>query len=225
MNSSAIGLFDSGLGGLTVLKELKSILQNVKLIIIACGTASSQAYDYLIKYSDIPIINVITPTAKRIKGNTIGIIATNGTIKSKAWEKEIQKYSKTDKKIIQKSCPLFVPIVEEGLQNTSISREAIQMYLNGMKKSKIDSLVLGCTHYPLLCSEIKEYLGKDVNIINTSIPCAIATKQFLEKKNMLNNSNSKHFTYACTTDNTSLFKQNSKKFCDVKFDKVNKVTF
>ena len=259
MDKRPIALFDSGLGGLTVLGKIRELLpneniiyfgdtarvpygaksketitsyskeivnflinKNVKLIIIACGTASSLAYDELINCFDIPIINVIEPTSKSLKSNKIGIIATKATIKSNAWAKAILKHH-PDSTVFSKPCPLFVPIVEEGLANSEIADYAIDLYLKDFKKKKVESLILGCTHYPILYKKIKGYMGKDVKVVNINEYCIKEVKNYLTKHKMLNNSKSKPTRVAYVTDDVSSFKKNADIFCDAKFDFVKKI--
>jgi len=205
MDNRPIGMFDSGVGGLTVLKEVlenninedivylgdtkrfpygsKSkeniieltkrgidflISKNVKAIIIACGTATSQALDEMRKIYKIPIIGIIEPTVNYIKENekikNIGVIATAGTIRSDGWGKNI--IDKIPSAIIQnKACPLLAPMAEEGWTNNEIAKLTIKEYLKDLKN--IDCLILGCTHYPLFKDIIKEELSDNVEIINT----------------------------------------------------------
>ena len=260
MDKRPIGVFDSGLGGLTVLSELKEILpnenfiyfgdnarvpygsksketiikyskeivsflikQDVKLIVIACGTASSLAYNELIKEYNIPIINVISPTAKNLTGKNIGIIATKATIKSKAWEKNILKFH-DNIKIYSKACPLFVPIVEEGLVNSKILDDTVELYLKDFKNKELDSLILGCTHYPILIKKIKSFMPQKTKIININTACAKEVLKTLKSNNILNSS-SKTSLIAYTTDNISDFKKNSKTFCNIEFDDIRKANF
>lgn len=200
-----IGMFDSGIGGLTVLKEVikqnpneniiylgdtkrfpygskskESIIdltkkgieflisKNVKAIVIACGTATSQALEEVQKQYDIPIIGIIDSTVDYINKNKklrkIGVIATAGTIRSKGWQNKI--YNKiSDAIICYKACPLLAPMAEEGWTDNEIAKLTIKEYLKGFED--IDCLILGCTHYPLFKKLIKEELGKKVEIINT----------------------------------------------------------
>lgn len=192
METRPIGIFDSGVGGMTVLKEIKKkfpnedliylgdtknfpygdksketilkmsikcveflIKNNVKLIIIACGTATSQALKELRNIYKIPIIGIITPTIINIKRNinpnkrnTIGVIATEGTIRSGKWEEEL--IEEIDNiAVINKACPLLAPMAEQGWTNNDVAKEAIKEYMKPFKEQKIDKLILGCTHYPL----------------------------------------------------------------------------
>ena len=204
MDNRPIGIFDSGVGGLTVLKEIikqcpnedivylgdtkrfpygskskESIIEltkkginfllskNVKAVVIACGTATSQALEEMKNIYDIPIIGIINSTVDYIKENEykkIGVIATTGTIRSKGWEKNI-KNAIPSVEVINKACPLLAPMAEEGWTENEIAKLAIQEYLKGFED--IDCLVLGCTHYPLFKHFIQEKLGNDKDIINT----------------------------------------------------------
>ena len=203
MNNRPIGVFDSGLGGLTVLKEIMKITpnenivyfgdtarvpygprsketiikytfqaidflisKNVKAIVIACNTATARASNE--KY-DLPIIGVIEAGAKTAayttKNKIVGVIGTDGTIRSKAYNIEIAKID-PEIKIVDKACPLFVPIVEEGWANTDIASLTAKRYLEELMDKGIDSLVLGCTHYPLLKRTIGEIVGENVKLVN-----------------------------------------------------------
>ncbi len=263
MDCRPIGIFDSGLGGLTVLDKCMQIMpnedyiyfgdnarvpygskspetilaysrqivsflisQNVKLIIIACGTASAIAYESLIKEFSIPILNVITPTAKAIADSSIGVIATKATIASHAWENAILKYH-PQCHIFSKACPLFVPIVEEGLQNSQIAKEAIAMYLSDYRtnaKEKISSLILGCTHYPILEKQIQAYLSPSIRTIQIGEYVAKEAKTFLEQHERVNLSRKMPERIAYTTDNPQAFQNTYKTFCSFSFHSVQKVT-
>ncbi len=258
MDNRPIGVFDSGLGGLTVLSELISampnenyiyfgdnarvpygsksketiieysrqivsflIRQNVKAIVIACGTASSLAYESIKKEFDVPIIDVISPTAKNLKTQSCGIIATTASIKSKVWQSQIKKYNH-EAKTTSKACPLFVPVVEEGLVETKIADDVIELYLSPLKNKKIDSLVLGCTHYPLLYKKIKAYMPANTKVVNINKYCSKELKSLLTKNKMSNDRKKKPQLIAYTTDDVINFIDNSEKFCNITFDKVMK---
>ena len=247
MDTRPIGMFDSGCGGLTVLKEYLKELphedfiyygdtahlpygdkskekiieystnivdfllsQNVKMIVIACGTASAQAYEHLKKSYDIPINNIIEPTAKAVADSHVGIIATKGTIQSGAWEKEILNYH-PNTSTVSLACPLFVPLVEEGFANTEISKMVIHEYLSKMKDKEISSLVLGCTHYPILEEQIKEEMGEKVKIINAGKESAKSTKEFLLQNQLANDSMHIGSTKFFASDDFQAFRQNAKK--------------
>lgn len=246
MNTRPIGMFDSGCGGLTVLKEYikempnedfiyygdtahlpygdKSkekiiefsenivkflISQNVKMIVIACGTASAAAYETLSKKYNIPIKNIITPVAQDLDSKNVAVIATKSTIKSNAWENAIKKYN-TDTNVTSLACPLFVPIVEEGFTNTKIAEYAVKEYISKLKDKNIDSLILGCTHYPILADQIQKEVGENVKLINAGSASAKDTKEFLKENNLENDSNNigTHKFYA--SDDFETFKENAK---------------
>ncbi len=210
-----IGVFDSGIGGLTVVKEIKKVMpdcsiiyfgdtarypwgnknaetvqryseeicifliaQGVEDIVIACNTASTFAGDYLRKkFPEINFFNVIDPVVDRIKLELsarknknreikAGVIGTRGTIESGVYEKKIKK-SNPRTKVISQSCPLFVSIIEEGMANHGVAEIIAKNYLAKIKKAKVDFLILGCTHYPLLEKTIKKVLGK-VSLISSA---------------------------------------------------------
>ena len=225
MDIRPIGIFDSGIGGLTVLKELQKklpqenfiyfgdtlnfpygektkeeiidfsrnnvnylIKKNVKLIIIACGTATSQSLKVLQKEFEIPIIGIIEPTVeyvKNLKLNKIGVIATTGTIRSGAWAKNLKK-AIPEIEITNKACPLLANIAEEGKAKSKESLEAVHKYMSIFKRKKINTIILGCTHYPIYDEIIKKEFLYQVNLINTGVPLAKYIKDFLLKKDMEN---------------------------------------
>lgn len=223
MNRNPIGIFDSGVGGLSVVKEIINLLpeENIvyfgdtarvpygiksketiikyaeddvnfllkykpKLIVIACHTVSSYASNYLRKkFKNFKFIDVIKPSVekaiKTTKNKKIGVIGTTGTISSEKYQSLL---SKNNMNVYAKDCPLFVPIVEEGLFENEISYKIAEMYLSEIKKNNIDTLILGCTHYPYLKNVIRKVIGKNVKIIEPSYEVAIETKNFLEKNNL-----------------------------------------
>lgn len=235
MNDRPIGVFDSGLGGLTVLKEIMKILpnenivyfgdtarvpygsrskdtiikytfqainfllsKNVKAIVIACNTATARALKESNEKYDIPIIGVIEAGARTAaystKNKIVGVIGTEGTITSKAYNVEIGKIDK-DIKIIDKACPLFVPIVEEGWANTDIASLTAKRYLDELIKQDIDSLVLGCTHYPILKRTIGEVVGEKIKLVNPAKETAIDLKEILNQQDLIRTGNESKATY------------------------------
>ncbi|WP_042277249.1 glutamate racemase [[Clostridium] dakarense] len=235
MSDRPIGVFDSGLGGLTVLKEIMKILpnedivyfgdtarvpygsrskdtiikytfqainfllsKNVKAIVIACNTATARALKEANEKYDIPIIGVIEAGARTAaystKNKIVGVIGTEGTITSKAYNLEIEKIDK-DIKIIDKACPLFVPIVEEGWSNTDIATLTAKRYLDELIKQDIDSLVLGCTHYPILKRTIGEVVGEKIKLVNPAKETAIDLKKILENQDLMNNNSKVSYEY------------------------------
>lgn len=221
MDNRAIGVFDSGVGGMTVLRELKRELPtenyiyigdtasfpygsksknkiieltkkqienlidlDVKLIIIACGTATSQALDEMKKIFNIPIIGIIEPTLKYIKSKhikDIGVIATTGTIRSGGWQNEIEKNIE-NAKVQNKACPMLAPMAEEGWVDNEIAKLAVHEYLKDMKD--IEALILGCTHYPLFKNLIRKELGDGIEIINTGDMVAEEVKEYIKNNNL-----------------------------------------
>lgn len=221
MDRRPIGIFDSGVGGMTVLAEIKKhlpnedliylgdtknfpygdksretiiklatkcagflISQDVKAIVIACGTATSQALDELKKIYRIPIEGIISPTVQDIKKSRtkkelkVGVIATEGTIKSNKWEEELKQETE-DIEVISKSCPLLAPMAEQGWTNNNVAKEAIKEYMKPFLNKKIDKIILGCTHYPLFKELIRQELGNEVEIINTGEKVAAYLQNYL----------------------------------------------
>ena len=249
MDTRPIGMFDSGVGGLTVLKEIikqnpkesiiylgdtkrfpygskskESIIEltkkgidfliskNVKAVVIACGTATSQALEEMQKQYDIPIIGIISSTVQYIKQNKnlrkVGIIATTGTIRSKGWQNKIHNQV-PDTIISYKACPLLAPMAEEGWTENAIAKLTIKEYLKGFED--IDCLVLGCTHYPLFKKIIEEELGKNVEIINTGEKLSKRLQEILEKEEKENTINNKGKYEICLTDTETNFVKVAKK--------------
>lgn len=220
-----IGVFDSGVGGLTVAREIMRQIpnerivyfgdtarvpygsksketvtkysrqivrfletQNVKAIVIACNTASAYALEQIKKEIKVPIIGVVKPgavtAARATQNGKIGVIATEGTIQSEIYTQYIKEL-KQDAKVIGKACPLFVPLVEEGLLEDPVTDEIAQRYLSVLIDSGIDTLILGCTHYPLIRSTVGKVMGDKVTLVNPAYETAIELKRLLEDHNML----------------------------------------
>ncbi len=207
MDDRPIGVFDSGIGGLTVVRALLNALpnenilyvgdtarvpygnkstlkikqysreitewlvqQNCKMVVVACNTVSSMAIDFLQSNFSLPIIGVIKPgvnfAINITKNKKIGVLGTQGTIKSNAYGKEL--ISKVpDIKVISKACPLFVPLVEEGLVEGKIPQSIVGFYLQGIQSFDIDTVILGCTHYPLLKETIGQFLGRRITLVDS----------------------------------------------------------
>ena len=224
--AAPIGVFDSGVGGLTVAREImrqipnermiyfgdmarvpygsksketvtkysKQIVrflkeQKVKAIVVACNTASAYALEEIEKELDIPIIGVVKPGARVAtevtKNKKVGVIATAGTIQSQIYTQYIQGIEK-DIQVIGKACPLFVPLVEEGLLEDPVTDEIATRYLNELKDIGIDTLILGCTHYPLIRSTVGRIMGDAVKLVNPAYETARELKGLLEKEGLLN---------------------------------------
>ena len=226
MDNRPIGLFDSGVGGLTVLREIEEQLpgedviyfgdtaripygsrsketvikyflqsarflltKNIKAIVIACNTASAMVMDVARKeFKDIPIIGVIEPGAKAsvaaTKNSKIGVIGTKGTINSQSYQKSIRR-KLPSAEIIGIPCPLFVPIVEEGWENSDVALMTARHYLLELKEHNIDSLVLGCTHYPALRYTIDKVFEGKVTLVNPAYETAKQVKKLLKENNLL----------------------------------------
>ena len=220
-NTAAIGVFDSGVGGLTVTREIMRQLpnenvvyfgdtarvpygsksknniirfsrqiirflktKNVKAIVIACNTASALALETVQQEFDIPIIGVIVPGARaavrETKNGQIGVLGTEATIKSEPYSKEFRKLM-PEAEVIGKPCPLFVPLVEEGFAKHKITEEVIDIYLSDMRKSEIDTLILGCTHYPLLLDKIRQFTPGHIRIIAQGEYVARSLQDYLNR--------------------------------------------
>lgn len=225
MSWQAIGIFDSGVGGLTVLREIvKTIPQedtiyfgdtarvpygtkspetvvryaheitsflvkrDIKLLVVACNTVSAVALNSLKRQFPIPVIGTIEPGAKRAvevtRNNKVGVIGTAGTIKSGAYTRAIKRLS-PETEVLTKACPLFVPLAEEGWIDNEVARLTAQMYLQELKDAGIDTLVLGCTHYPLLKSVIAEVMGPDVVLVDSAEEIARTVSGILTKKKII----------------------------------------
>ncbi len=262
MNNRPIGIFDSGVGGLTVVKEIIKALPNerivylgdtarvpygtkseetikrfsiengkflkkfnVKIIVVACNTASSIAIPLLRRRFNIPIVGVIKPGAKRAveltKNKRIGVIGTPTTIKSKAYRKEI-KFISRNKKVISKACPLFVSLAEEGWLDGKITLDIVKKYLEPLKKEKIDTLVLGCTHYPLLRSVISRVVGRGVRIVDSASSVAGEVSRILEKADKLATRSAKPVHNFFATDAVRQFVKVGEKFLGKRIKKARR---
>lgn len=224
--NNPIGVFDSGVGGLTVARELMRQLPNedlvyfgdtarvpygskskktvlkysrqivrflrtkdVKAIVVACNTASALALDEIAAEIDIPIIGVVKPGAKMAvettKTGNVGVIGTESTIKSGIYNEYIRELN-PEITVVSKACPLFVPLVEEGLIEDRVTDDIVSRYLQEMKEYRVDALVLGCTHYPLIRNTIKRFVGDSVHLVNPAFETAKSLKELLTEQGILN---------------------------------------
>lgn len=263
LRSRPIGIFDSGIGGLTVAKAVFNLLpredviylgdtarlpygtksretvilysieclkfllsKKVKMIVVACNTASSVAVNFLSKITKVPVIGVITPGSKAAveftKNRNVGVIGTYGTVKSKSYNKEIRKFSK-NVVISSQSCSLFVQLAEDGWTDNKIAYLTALEYLKDMKKSKIDTLILGCTHYPILKKTIAKVMGSDVKLIDSGEETAKVVKTILEERDLLSKRKRKGEHRFFVTDFPNNFKSISERFLGKKINKVKKV--
>ncbi len=221
----SIGIFDSGVGGLTVLKEVIKALpqediiylgdtarfpygtkspetvtryalqvtsflvkRDIKLLIVACNTASAVSLDTLKGQFPIPIIGVIEPGARRAVSMTrsgkVGVIGTSATIQSSAYAKAIKRMNR-EIEVVTRACPLFVPLAEEGWWDNEVARLTARIYLQGLKDDGVDTLVLGCTHYPLLKGIISETMGDGVQLVDSAEEIARTVAETLRGKDLL----------------------------------------
>jgi len=247
-----IGVFDSGIGGLTVLREIweavpeestiyfgdnsrspygtkskstiiRYSLQNmkfleskdVKMIVIACNTASAYAYEELKKRANVPVVEVVTPGAdvacKATKNGKIGIIATKGTISTGVYKKAVEDRAKElgmdNIEIFEQACPLFVSLAEEGWWDKEVTRLTAEEYLKSLKEAGVDTLVMACTHYPLLSKVIQEVMGDGVVLVNTGEATAKVVKELLSSEGMTSEGNQSPVREFYTSDEPELFEQ------------------
>lgn len=221
MSAEPIGMFDSGVGGLTVMREVMRAMPNeniiyvgdtarvpygnkcadtivrysmenmaflvenkIKLLVIACNTASSYALDHLQQKFGIPVIGVIDPGAAKAVQTTrnqcIGVLGTTATVQSQSYVKKIQALLPAAK-VVSIACPLFVPLVEEGFIEHLSAKLIIQEYLKKMDGIEVDTLLLGCTHYPFLKDLIQQHVGEHVVIVDSAESCAESVSSALKK--------------------------------------------
>lgn len=226
MNHQPVGIFDSGFGGLTVMKAIRELLphenivyfgdtarlpygtksretilryslenasflmnQGIKALVVACHTACSFAFEELQKRLPIPVIGVTIPAVEHAlslsRSGQIGVLGTKGTIASGTYQQLLQKIApKTEVSGI--ACQLLVHLVEEGFIDHAITQNAIEQYLSPLQKSSVDTVILGCTHFPLLEMQIKKALNPDVQVIDPAHYCARSLKQTLQDCSLLN---------------------------------------
>ena len=221
----AIGIFDSGVGGLTVLRELVKAMpqedtiyfgdtarvpygakspetviryaneitsflvkRDIKLLVVACNTVSAVALEALEQRFPIPVVGVIEPGARRAvevsRTGRIGVIGTAGTIKSSAYTRAIKCF-KASVEVFTRACPLFVPLAEEGWIDNEVAQLTARRYLDDIKEADVDTLVLGCTHYPLLKPVIAETMGPDVALVDSAEETARNVAEILSEKRLM----------------------------------------
>lgn len=248
-----IGIFDSGIGGLTVVKEVRALLphedlvylgdtarvpygtkspttvvrfacedtqflveQNVKAVVVACNTASAWALPTLERKFEMPIFGVIIPGAQAAvaatRNHRVGVIGTNATIRSQAYTKAI--LSRDDEiEVFARACPLLVPLVEEAWSRNDITAAILREYLEPMIAKKVDTLVLGCTHYPLLKTAIRKITGKQITLIDSAHTCARYLRDGLERLNLLSRRRERQGTLQpFVTDETERFQEIAHRF-------------
>ena len=263
IKNAPIGLFDSGIGGLTVAKELIKTLpsediiylgdtarvpygtksgrtviayshsnteflisKGVKLLVVACNTASSVSIPSLREEFDIPVIGVIDPGARKAvsvtKTGKIGVIGTPSTINSSAYKKAIENLN-PDIEVVSKACPLFVPLADEGWIEGQITESIAREYLDPIKETGIDVLVLGCTHYPLLKYTIQKIMGDQITLVDSAEETASQIKEILVKKDLLNDNGTQSDRKFYLTDVSETFISVAGRFLGEKIDKIEMV--
>jgi glutamate racemase len=222
--SAAIGIFDSGVGGLTVMHRMMEALphehliylgdtarypygtksaetvrryslenaaflvdKGIKLLVVACNTSTAAALDVLRERLDIPVVGVIEPGARAAVQHTrnrkVGVIATDGTIGSGAYTRALKQLDPA-LEVYTRACPLFVPLAEEGWVDNEVARNTAALYLTSLKRSGIDTLVLGCTHYPLLAGVIGDVMGNKVRLVDSAQTTADAVCETLVRERL-----------------------------------------
>jgi glutamate racemase len=245
MDNRPIGVFDSGLGGLTVLKEIMELIpseslvyfgdcgripygtksketvikytfqdirfllsQDIKMIIIACNTASACSYELVKLNFNIPVIEVIRPgsfsAVNETKNKKIGVIGTTGTIDSGVYEKVIKERD-ASVQVFSKACPLFVQLAEEGWWDNDIAYRIAEEYLLPLKNEGIDTLVLGCTHYPLLYNTISKVMGSEVKLVSSGPEVAKTVKNLMAKSDTSRDSSIRPIYRFYTSDSVEKF--------------------
>ena len=197
---------------------------DVKFIVIACNTSSAFALDFLRRRYEVPMMGVVEPGAKGAvevtKNNRVGVIGTVGTISSGSYFKAVQKMS-TEISVYPLPCPLLVSLTEEGFLDRKATYLIAEEYLLPLKKRKIDTLILGCTHYPLLKSVIKRIMGKDVVLIDSAERTAWEVKRYLKENKLLRNSRKRARHKFFVSDQPDKFKEIGERFLGEKIKKVN----
>ena len=249
----AIGVFDSGCGGLTAVKELNRILpceniiyfgdtaripygtrsretvlryakqdvaflrkHQIKMVIAACGTVSSTVGNGTL-CEDMPYTGVVIPAsmkaAKITKNKKVGVIGTAVTVKSQSFAKAIGELDSSIE-VFSKACPMFVHLVENGYtdRNNKVTRLVAEEYLEPMKKTGVDTLIMGCTHFPIIKDIIQDIMGDKVTLINTGEEAALYARKCLREKNRLNNQDKKGKNVFYVSDSVELFTENVKNF-------------
>jgi len=258
-----IGVFDSGIGGLTVLKEILRVLpdentiylgdtarvpygirspetvirysfentkflsfKDIKILVIACNTASSVSLDAIKSRVSIPVVGVIDPGAKAAvmatKNKKIGVIGTEATIKSNAYTKAMKAINE-EVDVFGLACPLFVPLVEEGWTEGHIASMVAEKYLAGFKNKDIDTVVLGCTHYPLLKKVIAEVMGAGVRLIDSAVEISQEITVILEDLGMKREKKSPSFREFYVTDSPERFLNVGEKFLGQQIEHIEKI--
>jgi glutamate racemase len=262
ITTQPVGVFDSGIGGLTVVHALRKVLpaedifylgdtarlpygtknqatierysleiaglllsERAKIIVVACNTATALALPRLQDTLRVPVIGVIAPGAraavKTTKSGRIGVIGTRATMMSGAYEQTIQAL-RPNATVISQPCPLLVPLIEEGMLRGAIAEEILHLYLDPLLLEGVDTLVLGCTHYPLLAPLISELVGEGITLVDSAENCATAVAQLLKELNLLNRSNELGHLDVALTDESNPFLQTAERELSLTIDRLEK---
>jgi len=250
--NAPVGIFDSGVGGLTVMRQIRRLLpqehliylgdtarvpygtkspetviryatrcaqtltvRGIKLLVVACNTASAYALDALRAALPVPIIGVVEPGAQAAVRSThsgkIGVIGTPGTVRSGAYERAIRQLA-PDARVFLQACPLFVPLAEEGWVRGDVPFLAANRYLGRLKQRQVDTLVLGCTHYPLLRGVIGKVMGPDVSLVDSARETARETRRILSAAGLIRNNGGPGKNLFLVTDNPNTFSGTGARF-------------
>lgn len=258
-----IGVFDSGIGGLTVVKRLAATLpfenivyfgdtarvpygpksnetvieygleaagflmhKNVKAIVVACNTVSSVAIPELRKRLNVPVIGMIEPgvayAGRVTSGKRIGVIGTRGTVGNKAYSQAL-KAAMPDAFVVEKACPLLVPLVEEGWVKHEVTKTIAREYLTELIQQDIDTLILGCTHYPVLLDVIRQIMGGGIALVDSGVAAADVVRSELNRIGLETNANSLGRTEFFVTDIPTTFREVAQIFLDQEIKEILRV--
>ena len=259
MNKKPIGIFDSGVGGLTVFKEIRKrfpyedliyfgdtarvpygpksrntvieysvqnarflIQQGAKIIVIACNTSSATALTELQSILPVPVLGVIEPGAmsavKTSISKRIGVIGTEGTIRSQAYSSAISNLDKNCS-VFSKACPLLVQLAEEGWEDHEVTKLTIKEYLTPLLKNSIDTLVLGCTHYPILKTSIQQFAGNEITLVDSAQAVTDKLDEVLPNRETMGTGEDRFYV----SDNEDKFNKIASKILNMEIDKLIKV--
>lgn len=262
-NVKPIGVFDSGVGGLTVVKEMLGTVPNehivyfgdtarvpygtksarvvrefavqdtlilmkydVKMIVVACHTATSMAMDLLTERFDLPIIGVVEPGIKAglkaTKNERIGVIGTRSTISSGTYPKLLKK-ADPQVEVFPQACPLFVPLAEEGWLDHEVTKQVAHIYLDAMSDNQVDTVILGCTHYPLLKPLLNEVLGPSITLIDSAEETAKAVYAMLRQNALQADCEQKAVYHYLVSDIPYQFRQIGERFLGRRLESLTQV--
>lgn len=260
--AAAIGVFDSGVGGLTVLQQIAEVLphehliylgdtarypygtksaetvrryalenteflvdKGIKMLVVACNSAAAVALDALAEHFDVPVLGVIEPGARQAVRQTrnrkVGVIGTEATIASGAYTQALRSLEPS-LEIYTRACPLFVPLAEEGWVDNAVAHSTAALYLTSLKRSGIDTLVLGCTHYPLLATAIAEVMGEKVALVDSARTTAQAVRETLVRYGLAHRSGSGSVSFF-VTDVPDRFVKVGSRFMGQKLDSAVRI--